>query len=129
GSIAGRVDLGRAEVDLERRNSEQGALRRADLGGKVRESGEVVARQSGGQGELPAGELHAVAAVTGKADDNRFRGFMKGRSFGRLGCHRRGPASALGACYRRNTGQLGLHSASRNQVFLSRNQCAGWNYL
>src|SRR5690606_26950111 len=115
GRVARGVDLRRAEVDLEGRDAEQRALRRADFGGKVGESREVVPGQGGGQGELSAGELHAVAAVTGEADDNRFRSFMKGRSFGRLGCHRRGPASALGACYLRYTGQLGLHSASRNQ--------------
>src|SRR5436305_8631883 len=41
-----------------------------DLGGEVRQGGEVVA-EGGGLGREPvAGELHAVAGVTGEADHN-----------------------------------------------------------
>ena len=63
---------GRAEIDLERRDAEQRALRRADFGGKIGERGEIVAGQRGRQRELPAGQLHAVAGIAGKADDDRF---------------------------------------------------------
>ena len=71
GGIASGIDRGRAEVDLERRDAEQRALRGADFGGEIGESGKVIARQRAGQGELPAGKLHPVAAVTGKADHHR----------------------------------------------------------
>ncbi len=72
GLVAGRLDLGGAEVDLERRHAEQRALRRADLRGEVGEGRQVVAGERGGQGELAAGQLHAVAAVAGETDDDRF---------------------------------------------------------
>src|SRR5690606_14192855 len=87
GCVAGGVDLGRAEVDLERRDAEQRALRRADLGREVRESGEVVAGERGRQRELSSGQLHAVAAVAREADDDRFGSLCLGRSFGRESCH------------------------------------------
>ena len=69
--VARRVDFARTEIDLEGGDAEQRALRRADLGRKVREGGKVVARQCGRQGELPAGQLHPVAGIPGKADDHR----------------------------------------------------------
>src|SRR3546814_1043035 len=51
GRIARGLDRGRAEVDLERRNAEQRALRRTDFGGEIGEGRQVVARQRGRQGE------------------------------------------------------------------------------
>ena len=47
--------------------------------GKVGEGREVVAGQRGRQGELPAGQLHAVAAVAGEADDDRLERRMGAR--------------------------------------------------
>ena len=73
GLVAGGVDRARAEIDLEGGDAEGRALRRADFGREIGEGGEVVAGQRGRQGELPAGQLHAVAAVAGKADDDRFQ--------------------------------------------------------
>src|SRR5690606_23205138 len=46
--------------------------RGADLGGEVRESGKVVPGQRGCQGELAAGQLHAVAGVSGEAHHRGF---------------------------------------------------------
>ena len=70
--VAGGVDRADAEVDLEGGDAERRALRRADFGREIGESREVVAGQRGRQRELPAGQLHAVAAVAGEADDDRF---------------------------------------------------------
>ena len=71
--------------------SECGALRRADFGGEIRERGEVVAGKRGRQRELAAGQLHAVAAIAGEADDDRFLrrsggGFFFGEKMGGS-CH------------------------------------------
>ena len=70
GRIARRVDLRRREVQLESRHAEQAAGGRADLGGKVRERRDVVASFGGRLRELGAGQLHAVAGVTGEPDDD-----------------------------------------------------------
>ena len=78
GLVAGGLDRGRAEIDLEGGDAEGRALRRADFGREIGEGGEVVAGERGRQGELPAGQLHAVAAVAGKADDDRFARRMGG---------------------------------------------------
>ena len=72
GLVAGGLDRGRAEIDLEGGDAEGRALRRADLGREIGEGREVVAGERGRQGELAAGQLHAVAAVAGEADDDRF---------------------------------------------------------
>ena len=48
-------------------------LRRADLGREIGEGGEVVAGERGRQGELSAGQLHAVAAVPGEANHDCLR--------------------------------------------------------
>ena len=74
GRITRSVDLAAAEIDLERRDAEQRALRRADFGREIGEGRKVVPRQRRRQRELPAGELHPVAGVSGKAYDNAFRG-------------------------------------------------------
>jgi hypothetical protein len=81
GRVARGFDLGRSEIDLERGNAEQRALRRADFGRKVRERRQIVARQRGRQRELTAGKLHPVAGIAREAHDDRF------------GCGGRGPAS------------------------------------
>ena len=73
GAVADGVDAPGAEIDLEGRDAEGGADRRADLGREIGEGLEVVAGQGGRQGELRAGELHAVAAVAGEAHHGRVR--------------------------------------------------------
>ena len=73
GAVAHGVDAPGAEIDLEGRDAEGGADGGADLGREVREGLEVVAGQGGGQGELGAGELHAVAAVAGEAHHGGFQ--------------------------------------------------------
>ena len=83
GLVAGGLDLGRTEIDLEGADPEQRALRRADLGREVREGRQVVAGERGGQGELAAGQLHAVAAVAGEAHDDRLRVGVRRRLGGR----------------------------------------------
>ena len=71
GRVARGLDRGRAEIDLEGGDAEGRPLRRADLGREIGEGGEIVAGERGRQGELAAGQLHAVAAIAGEADDHR----------------------------------------------------------
>ena len=78
GRVARSVDLARSEIDLECRNTEQRPLRRTDFRREVGECREIVARQRGRQGELPTGELHSVARVACKPDDDRVGGFGEG---------------------------------------------------
>ena len=59
-----------AEIDLECRHPEQRANRRANFSGKIGEGRKIVARQRRGQRELTAGQLHPVAAIACKANDN-----------------------------------------------------------
>ena len=73
GRVAGGLDRGGPEIDLEGGDAEGRALRRADLGREIGEGGEVVAGERGRQSELAAGELHAVAGIAGEADDDRLR--------------------------------------------------------
>ena len=79
GLVAGGLDRGRAEIDLEGGDAEGRALRSADFGGEIGEGCKIIAGERGRQSELPAGELHAVAAVAGEADDDRFGQRMCGR--------------------------------------------------
>ncbi len=55
------VDLRRGEADLEAGDARQRARRGTDLGGEVRQRGDVVAEDGGGARELRAGQLHPVA--------------------------------------------------------------------
>ena len=71
-SIAGRENLGAGKMDLVAADAGQRAGGGADLGGEIGQRADVVADHRGGVGELRAGELHPVAAVTGEA--NRHRG-------------------------------------------------------
>ena len=66
GGIARGADLARSEIDLKRRDAKQRPLRRADFGGKIGKGRQVIARQRGGQGKLPAGQLHPVARIPAK---------------------------------------------------------------
>ena len=68
GCVARRVDVGRAEADLEPADARQRARRRADLGREVGQGADVVAEDGGRPGELGPGELHAVAGIAGEAD-------------------------------------------------------------
>ena len=68
GLVARRVDVVRAEADLEAGDAGQGARRSADLGREVGQRADVVAEDGGGAGELRAGQLHAVAGVAGEPD-------------------------------------------------------------
>ena len=63
GGVARGRDLARPEIDLERRNTEQRALRRADFGWKIGEGRQVIARERRRKRELTTGKLHPVAAV------------------------------------------------------------------
>ena len=80
GAVAHRVDPPGAEIDLKGGHAEGRADRGTDFGGEVREGLQSVAGQRGRHGELRAGELDAVAAVTGKAHDGRLDLFAMGAS-------------------------------------------------
>ncbi len=67
-AVTRRVDALAPELQLEARDAEERAGRRADLGRKIRQRGEIVARPRGLGRELFAGELHAVAGVAGEPD-------------------------------------------------------------
>ena len=60
------------DVDLERRNTCEGAGWRPDLGWELRECRQVVPEQGTRRGEPVTGELHTVAGVAGEADDDSF---------------------------------------------------------
>jgi hypothetical protein len=68
GLVARREDVVVGEVELEPGHTRQRAGGRADLGGKVGEGGEVVARERRLRGEAATGQLHAVAGVSGEPD-------------------------------------------------------------
>ena len=70
GLVASGVDCRRSEVNLKRRNTEKRPDWCTDFGRKVRECRKVIARQCGRQRKLSPGQLHAVAAVPGKAHNN-----------------------------------------------------------
>ena len=70
GRVARREDVVVGEVQLEARHARQGARGRADLGREVRQRRQVVAERRRLRGEPVAGELHAVAGVTGEPDDH-----------------------------------------------------------
>jgi hypothetical protein len=76
---------------------------------------------------LPSGELHTVAAIARETDHDRFGSLYFNRPFGREGCHEFDPA-AVYARYPANAGQLSSRQRGRNQVFLSFEQRARWNY-
>jgi hypothetical protein len=70
GAVARGEDVVVGEVDLERRDTRKGALGGPDLGGEVGQCRQVVAERRRLLGEPVAGELHAVARVTGEPDDH-----------------------------------------------------------
>ena len=107
GRIARGIDLGRAEVDLERRDAKQRALRRADFSREIGEGRQIVAGKRGRERELAAGELHAITRVARETHHDRFGRRSKiapaGVAFGfalkncrhMILCYPRGPLSAL----------------------------------
>src|SRR5690606_18714361 len=58
------------EMQLEGRDTRQGAGGRADLRGEVRQGRQVVAERRGLRGEAVTGELHAVTRVPREPDDH-----------------------------------------------------------
>ena len=72
GRIARRENVAAGDVDLEGGDAGQGAGRGPDLGREVGKGGEVVAEGGGGIGEPGACQLHAIAGVSGEADDYAF---------------------------------------------------------
>src|SRR5208282_3692118 len=65
-------------MELEATDAGERACRGANFGGVVGEGGDVVAVQGYGVGELAAGDLHAVAGVSGEADDRAVDHFALG---------------------------------------------------
>ena len=58
-------------------------MRSPDFRREIGEGREVVSGECGRERELAAGQLHSIAAVAGKADDNGFLGRASGGfSFG-----------------------------------------------
>ena len=86
GRITRSVDFAAAEIDLEGRDAEQRALRRADFGGEIGERGQVIAGQRGRQGELPTRQLHAIAGIAGEAHNDAFGGCGEAVLRGGGGC-------------------------------------------
>jgi hypothetical protein len=71
GRVAGGRDGAAAQVDLVGRNPEGRAHGRPDLGGVVRKSREICARQRRRYRELRSHELDTVAGIAGETDDDR----------------------------------------------------------
>ena len=70
GGVARGHDVVVGEVQLEGADAGQGARWRPDLGREVGQRRQVVAERRGLAGEPTAGQLHAVAGVTGQPDDD-----------------------------------------------------------
>ena len=68
--VAWSEDFLIGEVDLKRAHAGEGSGRGADLSRKVGQRADVVPRERRLGRELHAGELHAVARVAGKANDD-----------------------------------------------------------
>ncbi len=64
----GCEDVIGSEMELVAADPGERAGRGANLGGEVREGGDVVPVERDGVGELAAGDLHAVAGIPGEAD-------------------------------------------------------------
>jgi hypothetical protein len=68
--VAGGQDVMVGEVELEAGHPRQGAGRGADLGGEVRQRGEVVAEGRRLLGEPVSRQLHAIAGVARETDND-----------------------------------------------------------
>jgi len=81
GSVPRGEDVVVGEVQLEPRYARKGSGGGANLGGKVRQRGEVIADPCGDAGEAVARQLHAVTGVARKADGDGID------TLNRLGAH------------------------------------------
>jgi hypothetical protein len=90
GLVARRLDVLAAEVDLKRADARQSAGGCTDLGRKIGQRVEVVADGGGGGGEAIAGDLHAVAGITGEPDHDPVQALdaSRRRRFAVHGVHR-----------------------------------------
>ena len=93
--VARRMNVVICDSDLETGNARQRAGRRPDLGREVGQRGQIVADQRRRVRELGAGELHAVARITGEADDDVGDGCFSGSASGHLPCNREGHVRLL----------------------------------
>ncbi|SHV15158.1 Uncharacterised protein [Mycobacteroides abscessus subsp. abscessus] len=73
GPVARGEDVVVGNLNLERGDTGQRALRGADLGRVIRLGCEVVAEDRSLGGESVSGELHTVARVSSKPDDDFFQ--------------------------------------------------------
>ena len=71
--VTGGQDVVVGDVDLERRDTRQGACGGPDLGGVIRLGRQVVAEKRCLRSEPVAGQLHPVAGVSGETDDDIFQ--------------------------------------------------------
>ena len=81
--VACGADLAAAEIDLERGNAEQRALRCANFRWKIREGRQIITCQRGGQRKLTTCQLHTIATIARKTND-----YSIGLSGGRTQCGR-----------------------------------------
>ena len=86
GVVAGGEDVPIGNVHLEGGHAGDRSGRGANLGGEVGQGRQVVAEQGGGGGEPIPGELHPIAGVSGKANDDLLEDGRLGSVFG-LGSH------------------------------------------
>ena len=66
--IAGGIDFVGRKMQLVTADAGERARRSANFSGEIRERSDVVAVKRDGIGELAAGDLHAVAGISGEAD-------------------------------------------------------------
>ena len=78
--IACGINRRRTEVDLERRHTEQGAKWRTDFCREIGERRKVVARKCRRQSKLTTGQLHPVATIACKTDNNRLAYYRRARA-------------------------------------------------
>ncbi len=71
---------------LESADAGKSARRGANLGGEVRERGQIVAIERGCIRELAAGDLHSVAGVTAETDAGFINYFALSARYFRYGC-------------------------------------------
>jgi len=90
--VAGSMHFARREIQLKAADPGLGAGRGADFGGIVRKSGDVVAVEGDGIGELAAGNLHAVAGITGETYDGLLDDLALGLPCGYIHKRRHGDA-------------------------------------
>lgn len=75
GRVAGGQDVGAGKINLEAAHSGQGAGWGANFSRKVRHGADIIAKNSSRVAELSPGQLHSVARVAGKTDNDRINIF------------------------------------------------------